>query len=674
MNHPRALPRLDCRLRTGSIIRAVMLLCGAFLALGNPAAAHAEGAGGGVPGGSADSKAQTIVHMLDYVSVDYPEFVRDGTVLNPSEYAEQREFASQAVGMIEQLPAAPDKPALLDGARQLLARIDAKAAGDEVSRRASRVRAEVIRAYRLSVAPAQAPDLRRGAALFEQDCAACHGALGHGDGPLARAMEPVPRNFHDDARMRLRSLYGLYDTIELGVAGTPMRAFSELSEADRWALAFYVGGLRASAQSVARGESLWHQGRGNAEFASLRALATATAAEVSARGGAEHGAELDAVRAYLTAHPDALQAAAPPPLALTRTRLGDALDAYRQGDRERAGQLAISAYLEGFELVEASLDNVDAPLRAATEREMMALRAAIAAGKPADSVGEQVSGIDALLDRADDELSGADLSPGAAFASAVLILLREGLEAILVLAAIVAFVVKTKRRDALPYIHAGWIGALVLGAATWIAARYLLTISGANRELTEGATALVAAAMLLYVGYWLHSKSNAQAWQSFIRHQVTAALGKRTLWAMAGISFLAVYRELFEIILFYETLWQQVGPGGHDAVLGGIAVAAALLAVLGGAILKFSVRLPIGPFFSAASALLAIMAVVFVGNGVAALQEAGVVDSTAVSFVSLPLIGVHPTLQGLLMQGLALALVLAGAMAGRRQSIVHAHH
>ena len=93
----------------------------------------------------------------------------------------------------------------------------------------------------------------------------------------------------------------------------------------------------------------------------------------------------------------------------------------------------------------------------------------------------------------------------------------------------------------MPYIHVGWIAAVVLGAATWLVAHYLLEISGANRELTEGFSALLAAAMLLYVGYWLHSKSYAQAWQAFIRDQVTAALGKRTLWAMAGISFLAVY-------------------------------------------------------------------------------------------------------------------------------------
>jgi high-affinity iron transporter len=261
------------------------------------------------------------------------------------------------------------------------------------------------------------------------------------------------------------------------------------------------------------------------------------------------------------------------------------------------------------------------------------------------------------------------VSPASAFVTSLLIVLREGLEAILVLAAILAFVRKTGRRDALPYIHAGWLAAVALGVLTWFVASFVLSISGASREMTEGVTALLAAAMLLYVGFWLHNKSYAQAWSAFIRTQVTTALGRGTLWAMASISFLAVYRELFETILFYETLWVQVGPEGQAPVLGGFALGAALLAAISWAILKYSVRLPIGPFFSATSALLGIMAVVFAGNGVAALQEAGIVGSTLVNFVSVPILGIHATTQGLLTQCIVLAVLVAGVMVSRRKAL-----
>jgi high-affinity iron transporter len=174
--------------------------------------------------------------------------------------------------------------------------------------------------------------------------------------------------------------------------------------------------------------------------------------------------------------------------------------------------------------------------------------------------------------------------------------------------------------------------------------------------------------MLLYVGYWLHSKSYAQAWQHFIRDQVRGALGKGTVWAMAAVSFLAVYRELFEIVLFYQALWVQAGASGREAVLGGIAVAAVLLALLAWAILKYSVRLPIGPFFAVTAWLLALLAVVFAGHGVAALQEAGVLNSSPVGFVTIPMLGVHPTVQGLGTQVAALALVLVGVWMARRTS------
>jgi high-affinity iron transporter len=619
--------------------------------------------GVGMPAVAASSdaeKAQTVVHMLDYIGVDYPEFVQDGKVMNAGEYQEQREFATQSLTLLEQLPAVAGHAALLNDARQLLSKIDAKAAGSEVSALSGKLRADIISAYKLNVVPRQTPDLAQGARLFAAQCAACHGAQGHGDGPLAKGMEPSPSDFHDEARMTQRSLYGLYNTISLGVDGTPMRAFSEFSEADRWALAFFVGSVRSSNDSVAKGEAAWRQGEGKTLFTGMQSLVTLAPNEIADKGG-----NLEAVRAYLTRHPDAVQAAKPAPLDFTRARLEETEQAYRKGDREAALQLAIAAYLEGFELVESALDNVDAPLRADIEREMMALRAAVGDGKPADTVAEQVKRINALLERAEEKLSGGNLSPTAAFVSSLLILLREGLEAILVLSAITAFVVKTGRRDALPYIHAGWMGAVVLGIITWLAARYVLSISGANRELTEGFTALLAAAMLLYVGYWLHSRSNAQAWQNFIRDHVNSALSKRTLWAMAGISFLAVYRELFEVILFYETLWAQVGADGQGEVIGGIVTAAILLVLLGGGILRYSVRLPIGPFFAATSGLLAFMAIVFVGNGVAALQEAGVLPSTFVNFFSLPLLGIHPTSQGLSLQALTLLLVVSGLWLNR---------
>ena len=151
-------------------------------------------------------------------------------------------------------------------------------------------------------------------------------------------------------------------------------------------------------------------------------------------------------------------------------------------------------------------------------------RTLLKSGAPLTNVEAQAQRWQGLLREAQDALSGAPLSGAAVFLSAFVILLREGLEAILVLAAIFAFLTKTGRRDTLPYVHIGWIAALACGVLTWIAASSLITLSGATREMTEGVTALVAAAVLLYVGFWMHGKAYADRWRTFLTQQLQATL------------------------------------------------------------------------------------------------------------------------------------------------------
>jgi high-affinity iron transporter len=210
----------------------------------------------------------------------------------------------------------------------------------------------------------------------------------------------------------------------------------------------------------------------------------------------------------------------------------------------------------------------------------------------------------------------------------------------------------------MPWIHAGWIGALLLGVATWFVASTLIAISGATRELTEGITALLAAAILIYVGFWLHGKSYAHAWKAFIDQHLGKALEGGTLWALAGVSFLAVYREAFETVLFYQALWQQVGEGAHGSVVIGFLCGVAVLAVLAWAILRYGIRLPIGPFFTACSVLMAGLAVVFTGHGIKALQEAGMIAAVPFGNFNLPALGIYATVESVLAQLFVLLFVI----------------
>jgi len=612
--------------------------------------------------------AQLVVHLLDYVGTDYAGAVEAGAIKSQDEYKEMQEFSAQVGERIALLPPNPSRADMSAEAERLASLVSARADARAVAEQASRLRWMLINAYQLKIAPNAAPELGGAATLYAQHCASCHGAEGRGNGPAARTLDPPPAIFQDRQRMASRSIYSLYNSISLGVSGTSMAPFKQLSENERWSLAFYIATLGIAPGQMKQGEALWRSAGQDdpapKALPDLRALTTLSPKEIRSRFG--ESAAL--VQDYLLAHPDALEARKPDPVELARDKLGESLAAYERSDRTAALELAISAYLDGFELAESGLDNVDHDLRLELEREMIALRGVLGSGAPVNDVRERMHHVDVLLSRAQEKLSEEGLSQASAFASAAVILLREGLEAILLLAAIIAVVAKTGRREVMPWVHAGWIAAVLLGFLTWSAAQFLIHISGANREVTEGMTALVAAAMLLYVGFWLHGKSQSKAWSQFLHHQVGAALAKRTVWAMASVSFLAVYRELFEIVLFYQALWAQSGTGGHTAVLGGIGVAAAALAIAGWCIFKYSVRLPLGPFFRVMLWLVLLFAFAFAGDGVAKLQEAGTVSASPVPFLTIPVLGIHPTLQTLAAQFAVIALVAANYLATRHRT------
>jgi High-affinity Fe2+/Pb2+ permease len=188
-------------------------------------------------------------------------------------------------------------------------------------------------------------------------------------------------------------------------------------------------------------------------------------------------------------------------------------------------------------------------------------------------------------------------------------------------------------------------------------ARYLIDISGASRELTEGYASLFAAFVLLTVGLWMHQKSVAGHWQRYLQSNLSGILQGRSAWLLAGLAFLMVYREVFETILFYAAL---SGEGNGAALLAGLGAGAAVLALISTALLKFSARLPIGKFFSISSILIAVLAVVLAGKGAEALQEAGVLSVRTLPLPRIELVGLFPSVQTILLQGIVALAAIAG--------------
>lgn len=289
-------------------------------------------------------------------------------------------------------------------------------------------------------------------------------------------------------------------------------------------------------------------------------------------------------------------------------------------------------------------------------------RAALGAGDPV-KVEDAERSLQLLLDQAEAALRPGDSDALTTFLAALTILLREGLEALLVVVAMVAFLRKAERTDVLRYVHAGWALALAAGGLTWFAATYLVSVSGASRELTEGFSSLFAAVVLLGVGIWMHRKSVAGRWQIYLREKLSNALNQRTAWFLFSLAFIAVYREVFETVLFFAALWTE---GNGLPLLAGLAAGFVLLGVIAFVLLRTSARLPIGQFFAASSLLVAVLAVVLAGKGVAGLQEAGLLNVYPAPVPRIELLGIYPSWQTVLAQLAVLVIAFGGFIANLR--------
>ena len=585
--------------------------------------------------------ASQALHLIDYIGADYPPTVENGKVIDETEYREQLEFLAVLKGLIADLPQRPERDELVQGVNALQTAIEQREDGTAVAREARQLGAKLAVAYEVSQAPAITPDPTRGAPLYAQHCSVCHGETGAGDGPASVGMTPPPANLRDAQRLDRLSLYAIYNTLGLGVEGTDMPSFADqLDERQRWDLATYIAGLSAD-PNAAKADKTYN----------LADLARQTPNEVLAAEGPEATATFRAQRAQ----PPQVKRGPAQLLDYTSATLDKSLAAYRAGDREQAYDLSVAAYLEGFELVESSLDNVDANVRKSTEKALMAYRQSLQDGLPIEQVEQRLEVAKALLKESAGLLGSDGLSWTLSYVSGLLILLREGLEAILVLAAILAFLRNTGQQSAVRSVNIGWGLALVAGLATWALAAYVIDVSGAQRELLEGCTALFASVMVLWLGVWMHDRRHAAAWQDYIKSSLVSGGGR---FGFAILAFFSVYRELFEVILFYETLWLQAGPAGHNAVLAGGATALVLLMGLAWIILRGSAKLPLALFFSINAALLCALSVVFAGHGVKALQEAGIFGTRPVAFFDFDWLGIHADAYSLTAQAVAIMAII----------------
>jgi high-affinity iron transporter len=657
-----------------------------------------------VPAAAQEHPARRVANIVSVAVEEYGKAVDPrGRLISAQEYQETTDFLTDARHAADRLsgPTATAVRALLDSIAAAVAAKRPPAALDSLE---TRFAALLGNEAKLEL-PKRPLDLAEGRTIFEKSCASCHGATGLGDGPAGATMNPRPPAIGMQTHMHGISPAMTYRILSVGIAGTPMAGFSgTLTPEQRWNVVAYVNSLRSSRAQLLEGEGLYlqrcascHGAVGTGDGALARSLTKLPPELGSMAWQAEHSDEEIAAAVR-----DGIPGSAMPPArdltpeqaagvaAYVRTlpardrngnaaaaaaagsdstsaqwvarnviaQLEQALDAARSGRLGDAGDKAFDAYI-AFEPIEAPARAKNPGLVTTMERQFADFKSAVRANDIRGA--EQVrDAIESTLPEV-VALTAPSGSGWEAFWQSFLIILREGFEAILVIGAVVAFLIKTGHRDRLRSIWAGVVAGVLASGVTAVVMKTVLAAVPASRPFVEGASLLLAVAVLFSVSYWLISRVEAAKWQQFIREKVTAALEQGGGRALAFVAFLAVYREGAETALFYQALFNE-GPNVALPLSLGIAVGFGALAIIFTLFYRFGVKIPLRPFFSVTSVLLYYMAFVFMGKGIRELQEGNLIPLSAIrGFPHVEWMGLYPSWQGVLAQ-LALLLLFAFAV------------
>lgn len=598
------------------------------------------------------TEARQAVALLDYIAGDYQMAVspEGGKVISDGEYQEMQDFVSLVAHYMERLKISADEP-FSEHWKQLNIGIELKKPVDQVRRWALVLKSDFISHFSIATAPSRRPHLERGKNLYDQACASCHGQDGKANTLVSQQLDPSPTVFADSDVLNQLSPFKAYNTITFGIDGTPMPSFSSLSEEDRWALASYLFKFRPhlpdsdetepriawqEAMSLTDGEIL--QKLELSGFTSEHALKQLSQTR-HLKGGVSAKSDRDGSDLGLSRE---VQKG----IVLAKNKIKESLAAYQNKEYHKALDLVVSAYLDGFEQSEVLLKSLrGSDFVFLAEKQFMDLRQSIREKRPnVGKIGESLVG---LLNQAIEDLSSkSTIKPSVAFIASFTIIFREGLEAILLLLIIFSAVRVLQDASLRKWLHVSWIMALLVGGLTWLVARQV--ISGAVREGMEGWVSLVAAAVLIYVSFWLFAKRDVEKWKTFL---ISRIKGKKSVGFLSVglVAFLAVYREVFETILFFEALRLQA-PEHTTMLTAGVGVGFGALIGTSWILFHLGKRIPLNIFFSTSGFLLYALAIVFVGQGIHSLQEADYISQTAIPFVTFPTLGIFPYLESLLPQ------------------------
>lgn len=585
---------------------------------------------------TATADTKLAAHLLSYLAQDYGVAVQDGKVISKPEYDEQLEFIAEVVRSGEKERFPEDIKADVTELQKLIL---SKSPHSRVAELASDIRWRLIRHYQISTGPEKEPDPELGKNLYLKSCASCHGITGYGDGEDGKGLDPAPANFHDTERFRSVSPFQAFNTITLGVPGTGMRAFAELSEHERWSLASYVLDFHYNkAVAADPKEDLSPGDRWSLSDDDLEKKYGVSGNEFLRfmRQKSREGMESGQSEKYLD---------------LALSKLGASLLEFKTGNKDKSSKLAFESYLEGVEPIEPLIGRKRI---SEIEADFLSYRSMIRQSQAWEDVAREheklvkrLQAVRPLLRQEHAFMQSFFFSFGIVF--------REIMEAALVILLLLSMLKKLGATGSSSWIHGGWIPAVVIGIALAIILDRSLEASGVIIENLEGYIGLVAVVMLLSLALWLHGHSQIEQWKAYLQEQMRNHLMNKQMLGLSLLSFTAVFREMVETILFIKIL--RLNGHSESAVFSGVVIAIVVTFALVYIMLKLSVRVNLGKLMRVSTVALVFFAITLAGRSVHALQLAGTLPSTEISRFSLPFFGIYGTWESLSLQ-LALVLIV----------------
>ncbi len=351
--------------------------------------------------------------------------------------------------------------------------------------------------------------------------------------------------------------------------------------------------------------------------------------------------------------------------------ISTAIASYKSGNAQDAILSVQDTYFDRFEAtgMENKIGSRDAAFKTTLENHFTRLVSLMKAGQPVSMLETEASALQTDLQNAVTLLGEGEETQWSLLLYSLMIIVREGLEALLIVAAIVAYMVKNNHQDKMPLIRQSVLVALAASVVTAILFQLLFTNSGASRELLEGFTMMIAVVMLFSMSYWLLSKVEARHWKAWLEGKLSHSLTRGSMVGLWLTCFLAVYREGAETVLFYFALFGDAKDLAGQLSIGAGFVIGCVVLLVAWLVMRYSVvRLPLKPFFMFTGSFMYLMAFVFAGKGVLELVEGKLFQPTLITGIpEISWLGIYPYVETLVPQVLLLLAALVALWVMRRR-------